>query len=93
MRRRGELRHGSAVLQRGVHRFPQAVFRQHRVHGVGEPRLEFGEQRDRAFLPPSPLCHRSCRLDTSVTLGALRNDSGAIQQRIQRAGGGAAATA
>ena len=39
-----------------------------------------------------PLCHSSCRLDPSVILGALRNDSGSIQQRIQRAGGGATAT-
>ena len=38
------------------------------------------------------LCHSSCRLDPSVILGALRNDSGSIQQRIQRAGGGATAT-
>ena len=31
-----------------------------------------------------PLCQSSCRLDISVTLGALRNDSGSIQRRIQK---------
>ena len=41
----------------------------------------------------TPLCHSSCRLNTSVTLGALRNDSGSIRQRIQRTSGGSAATA
>jgi len=41
----------------------------------------------------APLCHSSCRLDTSVTLGALRNDSGSIRQRIQRTCGGSPATA
>ena len=30
-----------------------------------------------------PLCQASCRLDSSVIIGALRNDSGSIQQRIQ----------
>ena len=40
-----------------------------------------------------PLCHRSCRLDTSVILGALRNNSGSIQQRIQRTGRGSTVTA
>ena len=38
-----------------------------------------------------PLCQSICRLDPSVILGALRNDSGSIRQRIQRTGGGASA--
>ena len=41
----------------------------------------------------APLCQGSCRLDSSVILGILRNDSGSVPQRIQRAGGGAAAPA
>jgi hypothetical protein len=40
-----------------------------------------------------PLCHHGSRLGTSVTLGALRSDSGSIRQRIQRTGGGSTATA
>ena len=48
----------------------------------------------RLFCPAlRPLCHHSCRLDSSVILGALRNDSGLIRQRIQRTDGDATATA
>ena len=39
------------------------------------------------------LCHHSRRFDSSEILGALRNDSGSIRQRIQRTGGGATASA
>jgi hypothetical protein len=52
----GELRQRSSVFQCVVSRFPQAVLRQHRVHGVVEPGLDPGEQRDSTFLAsPEPL--------------------------------------
>jgi hypothetical protein len=46
-----------------------------------------------AILRAPPPCHSSCRLDTSVICGALRNDSGSIQQRIQRTSSGSPAAA
>ena len=74
-------------LQHRIEWFERNLF------GTKSERLRVLENDQQLSLGEVPLCHRSCRLDTSVILGALRNDSGSIQQRIQRAGGGAAAAA
>ena len=66
------------------------------VHGFGDAQSieEGGGVRAMMLyrLGVSPLCQNSCRVDTSVILGALRSDSGSIRQRIQSTSGGSTVT-